>query len=100
MGVDDSEPAALADGIVDPPPVCAEDNTVFCMDDGAVRRALRPHSRHHSGVIAIGYEADILAVGLGGNRKAHTPGNPPDFGLGHAAKRKAEEIKLRFGGRK
>jgi hypothetical protein len=49
----------------------------------------------HGGVIAVGHEADVLAVGLVGHRKPVFRGERAGFGLGgEVAQREAQEIEL------
>ena len=48
----------------------------------------------HLGVVAVGHEADVLAVVLVGNGKAELARRGADFRLGHGAERKTHEIEL------
>ena len=94
----DLEPAALADGIVDHPAMRAQHRAGLGMDDIARRLALGPHRAHHFGIVAIGHEADVLAVGLGRDAQAGGFGEAADLALGQAAQREAQEVELGFGG--
>ncbi len=81
----DLEPAPLADGEVDHPCVRAERLAGRGVDDPPRPRALGPHRADDPRVVAVGHEADVLAVGLGGDarpkrsamRRTSSLGSPP-----------------------
>jgi hypothetical protein len=60
----DLQPAALADGEVDDPRMLAE-HPPAKVDDLARRLGLGPQPLDQPGIVAVGHEADVLAVGLG-----------------------------------
>src|ERR1700716_138783 len=59
---------------------------------------LGPELLHQCGVVAVGYEADILAVGLVGDGEVETLGERPRLALGQGTERKAQEVELFLGG--
>ncbi len=69
------------------------------MDDAAWPAALGPHRAYDFRIVAVGNEADVLAVGLGGDGEAEFGGDLPHFGLGQAAEREAQVIELLVGRR-
>ena len=58
------------------------------------RLGLGPQPLHQPGIIAVRDEADVLAVGLGGDLQAQFGGDPPHLVLGQIAEREAQEIQL------
>jgi hypothetical protein len=64
------------------------------VDDVAGDRAMRPDPVDHRGVLALGHEADVLAVGLVGDRQAQLGGDATHLALGHPAQREAQEVQL------
>ena len=64
------------------------------VDDLARRLGFRPQPLHQPRIIAVGNEADVLAVGLGRDLEAELGGDPPHLVLGQVAERKAQEIEL------
>ena len=69
--------------------------------DGAVcallfHAALLKVGAHELGVVAIGHEADLLAVTLGGDGEVHRTGQLAHFRLGHFPQRKQRAGKLRL----
>ena len=64
------------------------------VDDLAGRRRLRAQPLDQPGIIAVGDEADVLAVGLGRDRQAGLGRDPAHLVLGQVAERKAQEIEL------
>ena len=89
----DLDPAALADGEMDHAAMPA-DHPAVAIDDLARRLGFGPNALHQPGIIAVGNEADVLAVGLGGDLERELGRDPADFGLGQVAERKAQEIEL------
>ena len=64
------------------------------VDDLARFGGLGPELLHHRGVVAIGHEADVLAVGLVGDGELVALGQRARLALGHVAERKAQEVEL------
>ena len=94
----DADAAALADRVMDDAVVAAEHAPVD-MDDVARRGRSRLQLGDDVEIAPLRHEADVLAVGLGGDRHAHLPGERADLGLGHAAERKAQIVHLFLRGR-
>src|SRR4051812_10883880 len=64
------------------------------IDDGpALRDPARPLTQSIP-VVATGYEADLLALGLVGRHEAKVPRDRPDLRLGEIAQRKPRVLKL------
>src|SRR3546814_6284964 len=72
--------------------VCSSDLIARCV-------RLGPELLHQRRIIAIGDEADVLAVGLGGDPQAQFGRDLAHPRLGQRAEREAQEIELRGGGR-
>ena len=89
----DLDPAALADGEMDDAAMLPEHAAVE-VDDVAGGRGLGPQLLDQAGIVAVGDEADVLAVGLGGDAEARVLGEPPDLALGQVAEREAQIIEL------
>ena len=94
----DLQPLALADGEVNDALVLAERLARRRVDNRAGRRTLGPDLGDDLGVVAVGHEADVLAVGLGRVPQARRFGQSAHLRLGHPAQRKAQVIELRLGG--
>ena len=56
--------------------------------------SLGPEPLHQRRIIAVGDEADVLAVGLGRDFEAEVGGDRPDLALGQAAQGEAQEVEL------
>ena len=69
------------------------------VDDLAGHLGLGAKLADHAGIIAVGDEADVLAVGLGGDGEAQLGGDFAHLRLGHAAQREAQIIELVLRGR-
>ena len=95
----DFQPAPLAHRVVNHSAMAAEHLAAFGMDDLPRRLGRGMDRADDFGIVAIGHEADVLAVRLGGHAQARRPGQPARLGLGQAAQREAQEIELRLGGR-
>src|SRR3546814_270439 len=94
----DLDSAPLADGEMDQPAMLAE--LAPCLVDDIARCVrLGPELLHQRRIIAIGDEADVLAVGLGGDPQAQFGRDLAHPRLGQRAEREAQEIELRGGGR-
>src|SRR4051812_12195197 len=87
----DSPP--LADGEVDDAAMAAEDPAGE-IDDLSRRFRFWTHALHQARIIAIGNEADVLAVGLCGDLELQLGSDPPDLVLRQLAERKAQEFEL------
>ena len=87
------EAATLADGEAHDAVVPA-DNLARHVHDVARLGRLRPQLLHHRGIVAVGHEADVLAVGLLGDRQVEALGEGARLALGHVAQRKAQEVEL------
>ncbi len=68
------------------------------VDDVAAAGRIGPQPRDQVGVAAGRNEADVLAVGLVGDREAEATREVARFGLGQLAKGKAQKIELRLCG--
>ncbi len=68
------------------------------MDDVAAFVRVGAQLAHDLGIIAVGDEADVLAVGLQGYSQPQFGGDFAHLRLGQGAQGKAEIIKLRLGG--
>ena len=75
------------------PPVTPED-TPFRIDDVAGLAGLGPQPGHQRGVGALRHKADVLAVGLLGDRQREIARQRAGLVLGEAPERKAQEIEL------
>ena len=64
------------------------------VDDLARRLGLGPQPLDQPGIIAVGDEADVLAVGLGRDLEPELGGDPAHLVLGQVAQREAQEIEL------
>ena len=64
------------------------------INDRAVTFGFGPDFTDDAGIIAVGYEADILTVRLGCNAKAKLSRDLADISLWHPPKREAQIIKL------
>ena len=95
----DADAAALADREAQNAVMAAEHAAVD-VDDVARRGGIRLQLGDDVGVFALRHEADVLAVGLGGDGQAHALGDGADLGLGHAAQRKAQIVDLLLRGGK
>ena len=93
----DLDPAALADGEMDHALVLAEHGPVE-PDDLARRGGLGAQFLDQPGIIAVGDEADVLAVGLVGDDQPGGLGQPANLALGQVAEREAQIIELVGGG--
>src|SRR5579883_1757383 len=93
IGRGDAEAAALADGEVDDAVVAAED-AALAIDDLARRKGAGAQLLDEAGIGAARHEADILTVGLGGNRQGEALGEGARLRLAHAAQGKAQEGEL------
>src|SRR5947209_12867446 len=60
----------------------------------ARRLRLRAQALHQPGIITVGHEADVLAVGLGRDLEIELGRNPAHLVLGQVAERKAQEVEL------
>src|SRR5438477_10842170 len=87
----DLDPAPLADGEMDHSAMPAE-HPALEVDDLARRLRLRPYTLHQRRVIAVGNEADVLAVGLGRHLQGKLGGNASNLVLGQVPQRKANEV--------
>ena len=76
------------------PPVTPED-TPARIDDVAGLAGLGPQPGHQRGVGALRHKADVLAVGLLGDRQREIPPQGAGFVLGEAPQWKAQEAELR-----
>lgn len=85
--------AALADGVVDDAVMLTQHAAVH-MDDLARFGRIGAQLADDLGIIAVGHEADVLAVRLVGDGQAEFGCKLTHLRLGHAAKRKADEIEL------
>ena len=85
--------AALAHGEAHDAVVAADDAARH-VDDVARLDRLGPQLLHHRGIVAVGHEADVLAVGLVGDRQVEALGQRPRLALGQVAERKAQEVEL------
>ncbi len=92
----DVDPAPLANGEMDDSAVVAERGSVN-IDDLARNVGFGPEPFHQTGIIAVGHEADVLAVGLGRDIEPDLGRDSPHFGLGQSADREAQEIELLAG---
>ena len=92
----DLESLALADGEMDDAAMLAEHAPVE-RDDLAALGGFGPDLLDDPGIVAVGYEADVLAVGLGRDREAHFGGELAHARLGQAAQGKAQVIELVVG---
>ena len=72
----------------------AAEHAAVEVDDVARRCGFGPQALDQPGIIAVGDEADVLAVGLGGDLQAELGGDPADLVLGQVAEREAQEIEL------
>ena len=72
----------------------AADDLAHRVDDVARLDRLGPELLHHRGVVAVGHEADVLAVGLVGDRQVEALGERAGLALGQGAERKAQEVEL------
>ena len=75
-------------------PRCAAEHPAVEVDDLARRFGLGPHALHQPGIIAVGNEADVLAVRLGRDLEPDLGRDPPHLVLRQIAERKAHEIEL------
>ena len=89
----DSEPPTLSDGKVYNALVPTQ-NPAIQMNDFTRLGTIGPQLLDEIGIAALGHEADVLAVGLVGNREPHGRRNRPGFLLGNMAKRKAQIVDL------
>ena len=64
------------------------------VDDLARRDGLGPQPLDQPGIVAVGDEADVLAVGLGGDHQPRFRGQRAHFALGQVAEREAQEVEL------
>ncbi|MPL79216.1 hypothetical protein SDC9_25091 [bioreactor metagenome] len=95
----DAEPAALADGVMDHAAMRAQ-HLARQIDDLARIGGARAQLLDHAGIAAVRHEADVLAVGLVGDRQAVFRGERPGLGLrGEMAEREAQEGQLLGRGR-
>src|SRR5947207_386191 len=78
------------------PPVTPED-TPARIDDVAGLAGLRPEPGHQRGVGALRHKADVLAVGLLGDRQREIARQGAGLVLGEAPQRKAQKAELRPG---
>ncbi len=69
------------------------------IDDIARRVGIGAQFLDQAGIVAVGHETDVLAVGLARDAQADLRGDFAHLRLGHAAERKAQEIELRRRGR-
>ena len=53
-----------------------------------------PELAHHRGIVAVGHEADVLAVRLLGDRQVEALGERPGLALGHGTEREAQKVEL------
>src|SRR3546814_2888901 len=94
----DLDSAPLADGEMDQPSMLAE--LAPCLVDDIARCVrLGPELLHQRRIIAIGDEADVLAVGLGGDPQAQFGRDLAHPRLGQRAERAAKALELTVGGR-
>ena len=89
----DVDAAALADGEVDDAAVLPEHAAVE-VNDIAGSRGFGPELLHQAGIIAVGDEADVLAVGLGRDRQPCLLGQLRTSLLARSPKRETQEIEL------
>ena len=80
---------------MDQPPVPPH-HPAIDMDDLAALVRIRAQLAHDLGIIAIGHEADVLAVRLQRYRQAQFRRNLAHLALGQPAQRKAQIIELRL----
>ena len=73
--------------------MAAEHPTVE-VDDLARRLGLGAEPLHEARIIAVGHEADVLAVWLGRDLQPHLRSDPPHLVLRQIAEREAQEIQL------
>src|SRR5690606_37064544 len=93
------EAFALADGVVDDAPMRAEPLAGGGMDDRPGFAAFGAQRLDDPGIVAVGHEADVLAVGLGRVAQAGGFGKAAHVALRQAAERKAQEVELVLGRR-
>src|SRR5207342_1686326 len=89
----DLDAAALADGEMDDAAVATK-NLAIDVYNLARRLRFGTEPLDEAGIVPIGNEADVLAVGLRGHFKPKVGRDPADFIFGQVAKRKAQEIEL------
>ena len=94
-----AEPLALADREVDDALVPA-DHAAIDMHDITRHSCLRAQLGDHVGIAAAGDEADVLAVGLGGDRETEFLGQSAHLRLCQAAEREVQPRQLVRRGRK
>ena len=93
----DLQPATLAHREMDQAAMRPQ-HLARAVDDLAGAHGIGADLFDDAGIIAVGHEADILAVGLGGDRQADGAGDVAHPVLGEVAEREAEEFEL-FAGR-
>ena len=64
------------------------------VDDLARLDRLGPQLLHDRGIVAVRHEADVLAVGLVGDRQVEALGQRARLALGQVAEREAQEVEL------
>ncbi len=64
------------------------------IDDVARRFGLWTQPLDQSGIVAVGHEADVLAVGLGRDHQPELGRDPPHLVLRQVAEREAQELEL------
>ena len=89
----DLDAAALADGEMDDA-VVATKNLAIDVYNLARRLRFGTEPLDEAGIVPVGNEADVLAVGLRSHFKPEVGRDPADFIFGQVAKRKAQEIEL------
>ncbi len=89
-----AEPPPLPHGVVHDAAVPPED-AAFEVDDVAAARGIRPEPFDQVGVATGRNEADVLAVGLFGDRQAEMAREVARFRLGQFAQGKAQQVELR-----
>src|SRR3546814_7913979 len=85
-GLADLDPAPLPDRIMDQAPVRAEQRAVD-MNDLTPIFGLGPQLANQAGIIAVGNEADVLAVGLACNAQPQVASNVAHHALLQPAQR-------------
>ena len=93
----DFQASPLPDRKVDDALVRPQHRAGFGMDNLSRRDPFGADRLNHFRVVAIGHEADVLAVRLGGHDQPFGLGDLAHVSLGHAAQRKAQVIQLCFG---
>ena len=93
LGRRDAQAPALADGEADDAVVPAEHAAPKVHDVAGPERA-GAQPADHVGIRALGHEADVLAVGLGGDGKPEPAGQVPGPRLVHVAQGEAQVFEL------